>query len=209
MASVMQTLFTLPSFKSYYNVASPNTTTEHALVCTVPLPADCLECQMRKIADGLCSGRYSKPSAQNTIQNEKNMEDTVRFQEGLRPASFKALVGKGHPEFATMRQQDAEEFLEHLLASLRSANQGSPTDVFRFGIEERLKCNECSKVRYRVDEHDSIGVPILAKELKPAEDGAKAQYESVQLEACLDTVAGEEALEYSCPSCEKKVIAIK
>ncbi|CAE7217805.1 unnamed protein product [Rhizoctonia solani] len=208
MASVLQALFTLPSFKSYYGAAS-NTTTEHALVCSVALPAECLECQMRKIADGLCSGRYSKPSALNTIQNEKNAEDTVRFQDGLRPASFKALVGKGHPEFATMRQQDAEEFLEHLLASLRSANQGTPTDVFRFGIEERLKCNECGKVRYRVDEHDSIGVPIPAKELKPAGEGTKAEYESVQLTDCLDTVAGEEALEYLCPSCDKTVIAIK
>lgn len=209
MASVMQTLFALPSFKSYYGAASSNTTTEHALVCSVPLPADCLECQMRKIADGLCSGRYSVPSTHNAVQNENNVEDTVRFQGGLRPASFKALVGKGHSEFATMRQQDAEEFFEHLINSLRSGKQGAPTDVFRFGIEQRLKCNDCGKVRYRVDEHDSVGVPIPAKELKPAEEGAKAQYESVQLEACLDTVAGEEALEYSCPSCQKKVIAIK
>ncbi|CAE6505377.1 unnamed protein product [Rhizoctonia solani] len=209
MASVLQGLFALPSFKSYYGATSPSTTTEHALVCSVALPADCLECQMRKVADGLCSGRYSKPSTLNTAQNENNAGDIVRFQDGLRPASFKALIGKGHQEFATMRQQDAEEFLEHLFASLRAANQGTPTDVFRFGIEERLKCNECSKVRYRVDEHDSIGVPIPAKELKPAGEGAKAEYESVQLKDCLDTVAGEEAIEYSCPSCDKKVIAIK
>ncbi|QRW15287.1 ubiquitin carboxyl-terminal hydrolase [Ceratobasidium sp. AG-Ba] len=209
MASVLQTLFALPSFKSYYDANSPTTTMVHANTCSVALPADCLECQMRKIADGLCSGRYSKPSAQNTIQNEKDAEDAVRFQDGLRPASFKALVGKGHAEFATMRQQDAEEFLEHLFASLRSAQQGAPTDAFRFGIEQRLKCNDCGKVRYRVDEHDSIGVPIPAKELKAAEEGAKAQYESVNLDSCLDSVAGEEALEYSCPSCERKVIATK
>ncbi|KAF8610742.1 ubiquitinyl hydrolase [Ceratobasidium sp. AG-I] len=209
MASVLQTLFTLPSFKTRYGSDSSTTTTEHAAVCTVPLPPDCLECQMRKVADGLGSGRYSKPSSQNTIHNEHNAEDAVRFQDGLRPASFKALVGKGHAEFATMRQQDAEEFLEHILASLRAANQGEPTDVFRFGMEQRLKCNECGKVRYRVDEHDSVGVPIPVKEVKAAEGDSKAQYESVQLDACLDAVAGDEALEYSCPSCEKKVIAIK
>lgn len=28
---------------------------------------------------------------------------------------FKALVGRGHPEFGTNRQQDAQEFLLHLL----------------------------------------------------------------------------------------------
>lgn len=28
---------------------------------------------------------------------------------------FKALVGKGHPEFSTNRQQDAQEFFLHLI----------------------------------------------------------------------------------------------
>ena len=28
---------------------------------------------------------------------------------------FKTLVGKGHPEFSTKRQQDAQEFLLHIL----------------------------------------------------------------------------------------------
>ncbi|CCO30375.1 ubiquitin carboxyl-terminal hydrolase 5/13 [Rhizoctonia solani AG-1 IB] len=62
MASVLQTLFALPSFKQYYGATSTNTTTEHAA--------------MRKVADGLCSGRYSKASALNTVQNENNAEDT-------------------------------------------------------------------------------------------------------------------------------------
>ena len=29
---------------------------------------------------------------------------------------FKTLVGRGHPEFSTKRQQDAQEYLLHLLA---------------------------------------------------------------------------------------------
>ena len=44
------------------------------------------------------------------------------WQVGLKPSGFKALVGKGHPEFATMRQQDAEEFFSHLLTVLRRFN---------------------------------------------------------------------------------------
>ena len=28
---------------------------------------------------------------------------------------FKALIGKGHPEFSTNRQQDAQEFFLHLI----------------------------------------------------------------------------------------------
>lgn len=35
---------------------------------------------------------------------------------GIRPLMFKTLVGRGHPEFSTKRQQDAQEYLLHLLA---------------------------------------------------------------------------------------------
>ena len=71
---------------------------------------------MRKIADRLLSGRYSHPTshAQSTAERR-----AVVFQKGLRPIKFKALVGKGHAEFATMKQQDSEEFLAHLLEVLR------------------------------------------------------------------------------------------
>ena len=31
---------------------------------------------------------------------------------------FKSLVGKGHPEFSTKRQQDAQEFLLHLFSMI-------------------------------------------------------------------------------------------
>jgi ubiquitin carboxyl-terminal hydrolase 5/13 len=31
---------------------------------------------------------------------------------------FKSLIGKGHPEFSTKRQQDAQEYFLHLLSLL-------------------------------------------------------------------------------------------
>lgn len=34
---------------------------------------------------------------------------------GIRPQMFKSMVGRGHPEFSTKRQQDAEEFFLHLV----------------------------------------------------------------------------------------------
>ena len=71
---------------------------------------------MRKIADGLLSGRYSHPTSHAQSTTERG---SVAFQKGLRPMGFKALVGKGHAEFATMKQQDSEEFLAHLLEVLR------------------------------------------------------------------------------------------
>jgi ubiquitin carboxyl-terminal hydrolase 5/13 len=118
MASVLQTLFSLPAFQTRYNTLSQM----HALACNVALPADCVECQMHKIADGLLSGRYSHPA--NYTGNPSTSElqhtsPTPLFQEGIRPAGFKALIGKGHEEFSTMRQQDSEEFFTHLITVLR------------------------------------------------------------------------------------------
>jgi ubiquitin carboxyl-terminal hydrolase 5/13 len=70
MASVIQTLFSLPLFQIRYYGKGPSgtsfayvspTAAAHWENCTQALPADCLECQMYKLADGLLSGRYSKP----------------------------------------------------------------------------------------------------------------------------------------------------
>lgn len=117
MASVLQTVFSLPAFQQRYNTIDLN----HSLSCDEPLPADCVECQMHKVADGLLSGRYAHPanyvgSADHTPQSENS---SPVFQEGIKPTGFKALIGKGHEEFSTMRQQDSEEFLTYLLTVLR------------------------------------------------------------------------------------------
>lgn len=70
MASVLQTLFSLPSFQDrYYRRSSsdlsqnyvPEKASVHWTTCSQSLPADCLECQLFKLADGLLSGRYSDP----------------------------------------------------------------------------------------------------------------------------------------------------
>ena len=60
-------------------------------------PGKCLQCQLAKIADGLLSGRYSTPTISESGE--------VQGQDGIAPGMFKALVGRGHPEFSTMRQQ--------------------------------------------------------------------------------------------------------
>jgi ubiquitin carboxyl-terminal hydrolase 5/13 len=39
---------------------------------------------------------------------------------------FKSLVGKGHPEFATMRQQDALEFFQYLMNMVQQKERGYP-----------------------------------------------------------------------------------
>ena len=150
MASVLQTIFSLPSFESRYNEIAKN----HAEVCTVSLPADCIECQMHKVADGLLSGRYSHPaqfSSAATGSPLQHPSPTPVFQQGIKPTGFKALIGKGHEEFSTMKQQDSEEFFTHLITVLRRdmqkykdrSDQGTscflrlyfiPTHVFQFHV---------------------------------------------------------------------------
>ena len=215
MASVLQTTFSLPSFQArYYPTAK-----SHWEYCPEVLPADCLDCQLHKIADGLLSGRYSHPRpAENAPPPQAtnplaHASPSPVFQEGVRPSTFKALVGRGHDEFSTMRQQDAEEFFGHFLASVRrqlkrAGGGADPTEVFQFGMEQRLQCGECARVRYRVDATDVASVPVPKREKGVDEDG-KPQYEEVQLKECLDILTGVEALEYTCPSCQKQVLAQK
>ena len=82
MASVVQVLFSIPEILNFYS----NTFEIHAQGCHEP-PANCFRCQMGKMGDGLLSGRYSSPNS------------------SISPSMFKDLVGKGNPEFQSMRQQ--------------------------------------------------------------------------------------------------------
>ena len=233
MSSVIQVLFALLPFQQRY--AAPFAI-QHWTGCAEPLPASCLECQMFKLADGLLSGRYSRPRRTDTDTTLRNplagagaASGTVTtpqpvFQEGVRPVTFKALVGRGHAEFATMRQQDAEEFFTHLVTSLRryahaqprrsntgggndnSKAEQEPTETFGFALEQRLQCTSCAGVRYRVDAHDVLSVPVPARE-KGRDAEGKALYEDIALTECIDTVMGAEGLEYKCPNCRRDVTA--
>ncbi|TFK48016.1 ubiquitin carboxyl-terminal hydrolase 14 [Heliocybe sulcata] len=221
MASVVQALFSLDPFRQRYYP----TAVQHWATCTEPLPANCVECQMAKLADGLLSGRYSHPRPTNPVSPNPSEPKSTNplahesptpvFQEGVRPSGFKALIGKDHAEFSTMRQQDAEEFLGHLLTVLRRQAKRAgvpeaeqPAEVFAFGMEQRLQCAECKKVRYRVDEVDSVSVPIPATEERKDEEG-KTVWKEVHLTECLGNVMSPEGLEYTCPACQKKVLATK
>jgi len=222
MASVLQTIFSIDKFKERFLIPAQL----HALMCQQSDPSQCLECQMHKLADGLLSGRYSHPRPTpnpesvlvfpSQAHNPQPAETPAEFQEGIKPTMFKALIGKGHEEFSTMRQQDSEEFFGWLVKSLRQDAKkkgadpaGEPTETFRFGFEQRLECGECHKVRYRIDSQDSVSVPVSVKEKAKVEGEEKAQYEPVELLGCLEMLTGVEALEYRCPSCDKNLIAQK
>ena len=202
LSSITQCLFSLDEFKKRYSLPleEPPFSAD---------PANDLETQMRKLADGILSGRYSKPET-NIIATPESPE--VPHQKGIAPAMFKHLVGRGHEEFCTMRQQDAFEFLLHLFKlislSRHPEKQLNPILPFRFLVEQRLQCISCKKVRYRIDEQDNISVPVPARripEVPVSADGTTvSSFEPVTLQECLDIFTAEEVVELNCPSCGSK-----
>ena len=203
LASSVQCLFSLPMFQTRYYKPSED-------LPRTDLPAEDLETQLRKLADGLLSSRYSKPDPFTA-----NSSDTpeVPHQQGLAPAMFKHLVGRGHEEFSTMRQQDAFEFVTHLFKKISLSNQSNsaedPVQFFRFAMEQRLQCLSCKKVRYRTDEQDNISIPVPARR-KPNFDASQSdgnkgsEFQPVSLRECLDIFTAPAHVDLTCSSCGSK-----
>lgn len=61
-----------------------------------------------KLGTGLLSGKYSKPP---TSEIDESFS--------IKPTTFKAVIGKGHPEFCTKSQQDAQEFFLHVISTVQ------------------------------------------------------------------------------------------
>ncbi|KAL2015794.1 hypothetical protein VTK56DRAFT_4821 [Thermocarpiscus australiensis] len=196
LASILQCLYDIPSFQERYGSLEP--------LPDVLNPAQDLETQLRKIGDGLLSGRYSKPDSDVTV-SEHSPE--VPHQKGLRPSMLKHLIGCGHAEFSTMRQQDAFELLQHLIKlitrSKHPAGLSDPTQDMRFVMEQRLQCLGCKKVRYSSNEQDSIFIDVPLEKL-PVEEGQEPKYKPVALKQCLDNLTAPEVVELTCSSCGSK-----
>jgi uncharacterized UBP type Zn finger protein len=104
---------------------------DHSEVCTVSLPADCVECQMHKVADGSLSGRYSHLAPFSSVA--PTTIDLLRHPSptGNQATGFKALTGKGHhEEFSAMKQQDSEEFdIQSRIARIKIHTPSLPIEL--------------------------------------------------------------------------------
>ncbi|KAL4885391.1 hypothetical protein BJY04DRAFT_147204 [Aspergillus karnatakaensis] len=198
LSSVVQCLFDLPEFRlRYYHPGDQPPFSE--------APASDFETQLRKLADGTLSGRYSRPDDKIVTSPEP---PEVTHQRGLAPSMFKHLIGRDHAEFSTMRQQDAFEFLlhvfKHVTMSKHPVGMANPIESFRFSMEQRLKCLNCRKVRYRLDEQDNISIPVPVRRLASQDDISSSAFEPVTLGECLDVFTAEEAVDLRCPSCDRQ-----
>uniref|UniRef100_A0A8C6KDI3 Ubiquitin carboxyl-terminal hydrolase n=1 Tax=Nothobranchius furzeri TaxID=105023 RepID=A0A8C6KDI3_NOTFU len=150
--SVMQVLFTIPDFQSKY------VSNFDKIINDAPSdPTQDFKTQVAKLGYGLLSGEYSKPLSPLMLLLQGD-------QIGIAPQMFKALVGRGHPEFSTNRQQDAQEFLLHFINMVeRNCRSGSnPSEAFRFLVEEKIVCQQSQKAKYtqRVDYIVQLPVPM-------------------------------------------------
>ena len=85
-------------------------------------------------------------------EEEKAKEEY--YQDGVRPAIFKTLVGKDHPEFKTGQQQDAREYFQYVLEKIMKAEKvakaPNPGEIFKFKMEKKLQCTGCNRVKYTI-----------------------------------------------------------
>lgn len=112
-------------------------------------------CYSAKLGSGLLSGKYSQPPSSPDAE-----------PLGIAPNMFKSVVGRGHPDFSTKRQQDAQEFFLHILnlVERHSRNSRNPGDCFKFKVEERYQCSTSKKVKYthRSDTLLALNIPLEA-----------------------------------------------
>ncbi|XP_075236962.1 ubiquitin specific protease 5 [Lycorma delicatula] len=172
--SIMQVVFTIPHFIRRFVEEAPAIFDSNNND-----PANDFNTQMAKLGTGLLSGKYSRKPPEGS-------EDV--YPKGISPLMFKTLIGKGHADFSTKRQQDAQEFFLHFITILQrnSRHIQDPSDAFKFQVEDRFECSGSHKVKYTYRTEYCLPLPIPLEaainknevanwEAKKAEAEAKGQ----------------------------------
>eukprot|EP00887_Chlorella_sp_A99_P001793 scaffold19.g1793.t1 len=210
---VQRVLWTLPELKERYASAA-----ERIFRSSPREPAGDFASQMAKVGVALLEGKTGHPpggvpsstghEAMTVSTEEGGLEAVAQEKEAeaanaVRPSLFKAVVAKGHAEFSSMRQQDAQEYFGHLLEVMARAERGgaerlggdggavSPTaSLFSFLLEDRIQA-ELDEFQERQQ-----------KRQKLKEEGCDVKEEEervvprVPFEACLELLAAEEMVDY-------------
>lgn len=189
--SVIQALFSFPSYKSLFK--------DLHFDKSIKDPAEDLTSQMIKIYDGLVSGRYSKP---NVLKGDD-------YQLGVRPSSFKTLIGTEHPEFKTNKQQDANEFLLYLLDKLDKEFGLALNKEFKFLMGNKVVCSQCHSGTLSNELVDNVSVPISEEIIGEDADGKKV-YQEVKLQDSFAQLTSMEEIDhYKCDSCGNTTTSLK
>ncbi|KAG8231725.1 hypothetical protein J437_LFUL013189 [Ladona fulva] len=215
--SVMQVIFSIPDFKRRFVENGPE------IIKDFPTePAMDFNVQMAKLGLGLWSGKYSK---------HEGKEDT---QPGIKPQMFKTLMGRGHPDFSSKRQQDAQEFFLHFINVLErnSRHRVNPADCFKFKVEDKFQCSKSNKVKYTHRTEYSLPLPIPLEaainkeEVAAYEEAQKSEKEQglaaanrveprpvvrprIKLESCLECFIRSETVDFYSTAVNQNTSATK
>lgn len=177
MSSVMQILFSISEIATRFKGNAK------AIFISAPSdPCDDLLTATAKLGVGLLSDRYTKPipmyeenprTSGNSVLCPKRSEDVYG---SVRPFMFKNVIGKGHPEFSSGRQQDASEFLQHFLDRINRAERTGKrrlmvegedesrfvpvSALFTFQVEERIQDSQTEKVKYLTRDENLLSLSI-------------------------------------------------
>jgi ubiquitin carboxyl-terminal hydrolase 5/13 len=201
--SVVQVLLTLPQFVQRYY--ADNAHLEH---CPVAVNATCMQCQVAKLARGVLSGQYSVQRWTKPVETEPGQfTEPMEYQDGIKPYMFKQIIGKGHAEFSSAKQQDAYEYFTHLLTELERADKASREEfvgkIFEFYLTTRLQCSACRGVLYREDKTSSVSLSI------PIDYALDSDDFRVNFKNCLDAFAEGTHVDLLCPRCKRSQIFSK
>merc|ERR1719300_1766665 len=188
--SVMQVLNTIPEFRSCYS--KPEWLDRGDLMD----PGSDLTLQLSKLSQCLASGEYS-------LQDEEPVLNDEGSKPGIKPTMFRQLIGKGHHEFSSNRQQDAQEFFLHLVTLMERAhkktNSQAPVTSLQFVAEDRTQCGASGQVRYKQRKEEYLPLPVPLESAVNLEQVAEFKARKAELEAKGERMPGDEIVRAKIP----------
>ena len=124
-------------------------------------------------------------------------------QPGVKPNMFRQLIGKGHHEFSSNRQQDAQEFFLHLLNLMEKAhkktNTAAPFTSLQFVAEDRTQCGASGQVRYKQRKEEYLPLPVPEESAVNLEQVAEYKAKKAELEAKGERMSGDDLVRAKIP----------
>jgi ubiquitin carboxyl-terminal hydrolase 5/13 len=189
MNSCFQVLSALPEFRRRYLGPSDDILSSFSAHEAM----ESLSAQLAKLAVALGTDKYVRAEAREPLaplSDDATAEERQAYANALEkraqssfvsPLVLRTLAARGHAEFSTNKQQDAEEFWEHLMtlvereedkararglagSDVAASTGGSLSALFAFEEETRMQCLTSKQVRYKRDPARGITLPIVEEE---------------------------------------------
>ncbi|KAF2400123.1 ubiquitin carboxyl-terminal hydrolase-like protein 22 [Trichodelitschia bisporula] len=148
---------------------------------------------------------------------------SVEKTEGYGAVPMLLNSWKSAEHLAGYQQQDAHEYMQFILNSLHTTNNGtSGTDcscaihnIFYGKLQSTVTCDECKNKTHTVEDFMDLSLDLRMQAKKRKLNGEvkpKPEQEAMQLSECLQRYTSEEnlaAAEYTCQKCQKQRDATK